>query len=413
MKIVVSHPTGNQFVRALINELSEKGMLEEFHTSLAVNPDASWLKLMPVSIRQECLRRSYPVAGNLVHTHPLLELARLILPRFGLQRFTQHEVGKASVDAVYRKIDKDVAKRLCELNDKKPDGVYCYEDGAEFTFEAAKHLGIKRFYDLPIGYWKAARAYLQHEQERWPDWAVTLPGFKDSDEKLARKDHELALADKIFVASSFTKSTLSYFSGDLPQVDVIPYGFPPVDKERTYSVNFFANKPLKLIFVGGLSQRKGIADVFEAVKGLEDKIQLTIIGNKAVENCKPLNEALAKHHWIPSLPHQQILKIMKEHDVLLFPSLFEGFGLVISEAMAQGTPVITTERTAGADFINNGENGWLINAGNTAALREAIENILHNPKQLESVSKAAIETARKRPWQAYATELVSALIKNN
>ena len=50
---------------------------------------------------------------------------------------------------------------------------------------------------------------------------------------------------------------------------------------------------------------------------------------------------------------------MKEHDVLIFPSLFEGFGLVITEAMAQGTPVITTDRTAGPDVISDNENGCL------------------------------------------------------
>ena len=51
---------------------------------------------------------------------------------------------------------------------------------------------------------------------------------------------------------------------------------------------------------------------------------------------------------------------MREHDVFVFPSLFEGFGLVITESMSQGTPVITTDRTAGPDLIKNDENGWLL-----------------------------------------------------
>src|SRR5206468_9345000 len=98
--------------------------------------------------------------------------------------------------------------------------------------------------------------------------------------------------------------------------------------------------------------------------------------------------------WIPSLPHQQILKLMHEHDVLVFPSLFEGFGLVITEAMSQGTPVITTERTVGPDIIDHGQNGWIVEAGSTEALQQAIEELIFKPELVAETGLKAIETAR-------------------
>ena len=412
MEIIISHPTGNQCVRAVIDAFSKEGLLAEFHTTLAVKPDDAWLKLLPGKVRKECLRRSYAIPSNQIHTHPLLEIARMVLPKIGWKSAVLHETGWASVDAVYNNIDNNVAKRMVSLK-KQPDAVYAYEDGAVHSFKKAKELGIACLYDLPIGYWRAAQFFLKAEQERWPDWATTLPGFKDSELKLARKDEELRLADEIFVASSFTKKTLEYYPGKLSKVKVIPYGFPPVTASRIYDIKLSKTRPLKLLFVGGLSQRKGIADLFAAVNSFGDKVELTIVGNKATNDCVALNEALKTYKWIPSLPHHAILELMRENDVLMFPSLFEGFGLVITEAMAQGTPVITTERTVGLDIITNGENGWLIEAGSTERLQDAIAHLLTKPMEIAAAGRAAAETAKQRPWAVYEMELINAIIGNN
>ena len=146
---------------------------------------------------------------------------------------------------------------------------------------------------------------------------------------------------------------------------------------------------------------------------LEPYVELTVVGRKAGEECQALNIALTKHTWIPSLPHADILKLMQRHDVLIFPSLFEGFGLVISEAMSQGTPVITTERTAGPDLINNDQNGWLIQAGARDELQASIEKLLTNPSVIRANGKAAMETARSRPWNIYGQDIAKAIIKNS
>jgi glycosyltransferase involved in cell wall biosynthesis len=408
-KIVLSHPTGNQFVRALLAELHRRDLLARFYTTVATNPANALLYLLPAKIKQELLRRSYAIPAGIIETQPLRELSRNLLPKLGFKNIAKHETGWASVDAVYNEVDNKVASTLTLLKLKNGvTGVYAYEDGAAASFGMAKSLGLDCFYDLPIGYWKAAQKLLSVEAERWPDWAATLPGIRDSPEKLLRKDQELKLADKIFVASRFTATTLDFYNGALAPVEVIPYGFPPVI-ERGYA-KISRSRPLKMLFVGGLSQRKGIADVFKTAEFFGPRAELTIVGHKTGSNCPALNEALAKHTWIPGLPHEQILKLMRQHDVLLFPSLFEGFGMVITEAMAQGTPVITTERTAGPDIIENDRNGWLIEAGNTDKLIEATERLLYKPELIEMNGKAAIETASKRPWSLYSDQLISSII---
>ena len=382
-------------------------MLLGFRTTIATFPDTVLDGLSSFAPFAELSRRRYDAAlVAKTGTWPWREMGRLAASKLGMARLLKHETGAFSVDSVYHSLDRRVAASLPQL--PAADAVYAYEDGAEASFKRAKELGLKCIYDLPIGYWRAARRLLEPERERWPAWVATLTGFEDSPAKLARKDKELRLADRIVVASQFTAETLRDFPGILAPVQVIPYGFPPVAPPRRYA-SLGNGRPLKLLFVGGLSQRKGIADLFAAVAALGPRVELTVVGRKSTDSCPALDRALALHRWIPSLPHGEVLKVMREHDVLVFPSLFEGFGLVITEAMSQGTPVITTNRTAGPDLIEHGRNGWLVEAGATTALQGAIEKLLLRPTSIATAGEAAMETARLRPWSLYGAELANAL----
>lgn len=408
MKVLIAHPTGNQNVRAAATGLIEGGIATSFQTTIASFPGDLFNKLSSIPMFSVIRRRGYDSClRNITETSPWTELGRLISMRVGISSLTRHEHGPFSIDAVYRNLDKHVACSLQRKVDHGLKAVYAYEDGALFSFREAKRLGVKCFYDLPIGYWRAAEKFLAIEKERWPDWASTLTGNYNSLAKLDKKDEELFLADEVFVASRFTADTLSEFKASTPSVKIIQYGFPDVTKRRDYSTHF--DRPLKVLFVGGLSQRKGIAYLFEVARALGRHVELTIVGSKTTNACAALDRELSRHRWFPSLPHEQVLEIMRAQDVLVFPSLFEGFGLVITEAMSQGTPVITTERTAGPDLIRNDENGWLAKAGSSEALQATLEKILANRRLVRSVGKEALRTASVRPWSAYGRELAESV----
>lgn len=408
MKILFSHPTGNANVRAALKGLQEQGLLAYFYTSIASFSGSFLDRISNFSPLTEIKRRQFESTLQAVTvSHPVKEFGRLLAAKLGLFSFIKHETGRFCIDAVYEYIDKKVARTL--RTNINVNAVYAYEDGALHSFKTAKELGIICLYDLPIGYWRTARLLLEDERNKRPDWASTLTGFKDSKNKLEKKDIELALADQIIVASSFTKQTLENYPGALAPITVIPYGFPTVTVGRVYES--LEKRPLKLLFVGGLSQRKGIANLLDAVDQLGDAVTLTIVGHKSVEDCIPLNEALSRHKYIPTLPHEEILQIMKEQDVFVFPSLFEGFGLVITEAMSQGTPVITTNRTVGPDLITDGENGWLVEAGSTESLRQCIEMLLDQPHLVKKAGLAAMKTASLRPWDSYSRDLSNFLQK--
>lgn len=409
--LVVSHPTGNENVKAALSGFHSAGILSEFVTEIAIFDGTVTGRLATARPFNEFLRRSFPRAiRDVTKCHPLPELARLASIRAGFSSMIRHEKGPFCIDRVCQHIDKVTAKRIRKLN-HGIKAIYGYEDASIESFRVAAEYGLKRFYDLPIGYWKRAAKLMSEEAESNPDWASTIIGNRDSERKLDRKDAELADADHVFVASSFTADTLKDACNLKANVSVIPYGFPDAATERDWH---FSNgrKRLRAMFVGGLSQRKGISYLFDAVELFSDHIELTIVGNRPEASCRPLDRALSRHNWRPSLAHSKILELMRMHDVLIFPSLFEGFGLVITEAMSQGMPVITTDRTAGPDFIRNSENGWLIKPSSLDSLVESLDHLLSHPSVVRDAGLCALETARRRPWQTYGHELAAAVVRN-
>jgi alpha-maltose-1-phosphate synthase len=384
--ILLSHPTGNENVRHAALALQEASLLGEFWTCLSWNPD-SWLnRVLPGRLRDQFARRSFPeTVRAFTRTAPLRETGRLL---FGL----------FDIDAVLQDLDRKVADRLRRA--KNLAAVYAYEDGALESFRAARERGLHRIYDLPIGYWRVARQIYAEECEHEPQWAATLTGFRDSEEKLARKEEELKLAERVVVASGFTRQTLreANFSGE---VSLIAYGSPPISSNEIAR----PSGKLRVLFAGSLGQRKGLSYLLRAIDSLGGKAELTLLGRKATENCTPLEAAIRKHRWIPTLPHHSVLREMQRHDVLVLPSLFEGFGLVILEAMAQGLVVIATPHTAAPDLIDDGIDGFIVPIRSAATIAERLELLLQDSARLHEMKLAARRNAELHRWADYRQSL--------
>lgn len=401
--VLLSHPTGNTNVRALLGALEEAGRLEAFLTTVAIVKSDWYLQLLPKSFTRELQRRTYHLPTSRVDAYPYRELVRLVAQRLGPRGLCAHETGWASIDAVWRELDCRAARR----RSSRLGGVYAYEDGAVHTFRAARRLGLKCLYDLPIGYWRAARQIQEEEAQLQPEWSATLTAVCDSAEKLARKDEELLLADVVFVASSFTQRTLQLATNLTAPVVVIPYGSPPLHLAHRPTSR---QEKLRVLFVGSLGQRKGTSYLLDAVAQLGDRVELTLIG-QPTGPCRPLTQALNTYRWIASLPHAEVLEEMRRHDVFVFPSLFEGFGLVILEAMSQGLPVITTPNTAGPDIISDGKDGFIVPIRSAQAIAQKLELLINNRDLLEQLSQAAQHKAATFTWKSYQHKAVEAIDK--
>jgi glycosyltransferase involved in cell wall biosynthesis len=373
--ILLSHPTVNAFNRALAEALEQSGRLTAFHTTIASG------------------RRSVAVPRERLRLHPWRELARLAAQRFGWRGAR----GPFGIGAVYRSFDAAVARNL--------DGasmVYCYEDGALATFRAARERGLKRVYELPIAWWETTQRLLREEAQRLPEWTFTLQAPDDSPEKLERKSNELALADLVVCPSRFVQDSLPSGTRSL----VAEFGAPEVPAQLASRRK---DGPLRLLFAGTMTQRKGLADLFEAMRLLDRRdIELSVLGTPL----SPLafyRRACPDFIYEPTRPHPQVLALMDTCDVLVLPSIVEGRALVQQEALSRGLPLLVTANAGGEDLIEPGVTGWLVPIRDPAALAERIAWFADHRDQLPAMRVAARRVAAARTWDAYASRIIAAI----
>jgi hypothetical protein len=376
--ITVSHPTVNQYVRTLVTALSRAGKLESFHTTLAFG------------------RRKMDIPTSEVRQHPFPEAVRLICERLRWQPPIRQEGGWASVDAVARELDRIVARTL-----NRTEAVYCYEDSALETFRTAREAGIRRYYELPILYWETGKRLLDEEAERYPDWERTLEGNRDSPEKQRRKTEELRLADLVICPSRNVQQSLPAGTSSI----VALYGCPEPEggpKRKT------GNK-LRILFAGALSQRKGLADIFAAMRQLRrTDVELVLFGTLKAE-LEFYRTECSSFVYEPPRPNRELRQLMFSCDALALPSIVEGRAMVQLEALSCGLPIIVTPNAGAEDLVEPGVTGFLVPVRSPEKIAEAIDWIADHRQWLDDVRPAILNKAKQCSWEGYTEKILAAI----
>ncbi|MDF7820402.1 glycosyltransferase [Runella sp. MFBS21] len=408
MKIVLSHPTANNFTRALVSTLVERGELGAFYTSLAVFEE-SWLQAGISKFSANLGRRSFkPMLKPFTHIYPWYEAGRLLARALKLNQLLEHETGFFCVDEVYRRLDMHVATQLTH-RPQHEKVVYAYEDGALYTFKQAKKLGLTCVYDLPIAYWETGQRLMADEAQRLPAWAGTLGGgIKDSSEKLEKKHKELQLADAVVVPSQFVVDSLPDWALQ-KKIIVSPFGTPTIHKGVETNWRKVDKGPLRLLFAGSMGQRKGLADLFAAMRYFQPhEIELVVMGSLQA----PMDfyrKEFSDFTYEPGRPNEQVLALMRTCDVFCLPSIVEGRALVMQEAMSQGLPLIITANTGGADLIEEGETGFVVPMRSPEKIAEKLNWFLENRTALFHMKEAAQKKAATYTWKKYGYTIAEAI----
>ena len=403
--ISLIHPISNPFSRNAALALAQVGLLKEVVTTIGYDPQgklAQYLRLLPgktgKDLNVELTRRTWmPPQDIPMRTHPVREMIRAGIVKAGWDKLLGFEGQEPIYWWVYTPLDEHVAKHHLE----GIKAVYCYEDGAATTFSAAKAKGVKCFYDLPIPFYRTSREIQAQEAELFPELAATIDAIREPTWKIERKNQELALADHIFVASTMTKKSLLKEGISAEKITVIPYGAP---------IEYFHPQPkpdqtFRALFVGRVGVRKGVHYLLQAWQYLQLlSAELVLVGvNEFPDGWLEKYQEIC--HYIQCVPHQSLQQYYSLASVFVFPSLVEGFGLVLLEAMACGIPIITTPNTAGLDIVDDGVEGFIVPIRDVEALKEKLEWCYEHPQELQRMGKAARCKAEKLTWELYQREL--------
>jgi glycosyltransferase involved in cell wall biosynthesis len=395
-RFVVSHPTGNTFVRALLNQLSNQNQLDKFYTTIGAGEGANyWISTFCGEKRQ------YAIADKFISRQWVPEVTRLLSKGDQAKR-------RKRADQCYQSLDSKVSY---ELSNHSSQVLHAYEDGCSDSFARAKELGVQCSYELPIAHWATVRRLLAEEAERYPEWEPTLESTREPEEKLFRKEEELRLADRITCPSQFVLDSIPLEVRQKTPCQISPFGSPPcepVDFERSPK-----NETLKLLFVGSMSQRKGLADLFEAMKLLKgEPISLSILGQPSMP-MEFYRKQFAEFEYFPPCSNQKVREIMKVHDALVLPSIVEGRALVQQEALSCGLPVIVTHNAGGEDLVEEGITGHLVPIRSPKKIAGAICAMIESKNLNVEIRKLCQNKATQYTWANYALNIINFNLSNH
>jgi len=387
LKVLLAHP-GTQHSGRIARQLTRLGYLNEFHTGIAVGDHGfgAWLlERLPTSLQRRISnRRVGGVPAKRLRVHPVGELRAMYRQRIGTP--AQH---------VLHDRNSHFQDRISNAS-LKVDAVIGFDTSSWKLAQRCRTLGIPFILDQSTPHPDSKTAVGAHLHERYPHWADDDDLRLDAVRIVEETEHQLAT--KIVVASTFCKATLVGHGVSASRIEVNPYG---VDCQQ-FAVRIRQDpRPARLCFVGSINARKGVPQLLHAWDAVARRdAELWFVGS-APGNALTLLQAHRNVIYKGAVPHRELASLLGSCDALVFPSFFEGFGLVILEAMACGLPVITTEATAGPDLIRQGVNGWIVPAGDDEALKHAIELFLSDPGKVAAMGREARATAERFTWDAY------------
>jgi glycosyltransferase involved in cell wall biosynthesis len=206
---------------------------------------------------------------------------------------------------------------------------------------------------------------------------------------------ECSLADRILVNSLWSSQALQQVGIPANKIDIIPLAYQPPkqshDFVRTYPSVFSTERPLRVLFLGQVILRKGIAAVLDAAELLRDQpIEFWLVGSQEIAK-PPQAEVQGQVRWIGSVPRSVTAKYYQQADVFLFPTLSDGFGLTQLEAQAWKLPIIAS-RFCG-EVVKDEVSGLILQEVTGEAIANALLFCLNNPQQLEAFAKATDNTS--------------------
>jgi glycosyltransferase involved in cell wall biosynthesis len=351
---VTPHSGLNRLPKALLNNLRER-----FHTDLA---EASVLSFTNSLIR--------------------FEIAQRIENNSGWQRIIAR-------NHWFQKLALGSLKAITTNLNSRPI-LFAYSYAALELFRYAKSQG---WYTIlgQIDPGKVEEQLVVEEYSRYPiyqsSWQPAPPQYWNN------WHEECLLADRIIVNSLWSNQALQQVGIPEHKIDIIPLAYQPPTVAhsfvRTYPETFSVERPLRVLFLGQVILRKGIAALLEAAEILRGQpIEFWIVGSQGIH--------------IPQYPHSQIQWVgatsrsatadyYRMADVFLFPTLSDGFGITQLEAQAWKLPIVSSKFCG--EVVKENVNGLILQEVEGSAIAEKLLFCLNNPRQLETFAQKSTNTS--------------------
>jgi glycosyltransferase involved in cell wall biosynthesis len=225
----------------------------------------------------------------------------------------------------------------------------------------------------------------------------------------------LRTAARIVAVSEATARDIEHrFPAAGQRLEVVPNGVDPIFTPATDSQIEAIRRSFEapggyVLCVGTLEPRKNLARLLDAwhlvVERLEDPPPLLVAGGRG-GRARGLRRRLQRTpgaRYLGRLPRPRLVEALQGASVFVYPSLYEGFGLPVAEAMACGVPVVTSDRSSLPEVV--GDSGVLVNPQHTQELAAAVVALLGDGERRRELGRRAVRRAERYSWDTAAARM--------
>lgn len=409
-KVIVAHPE-RQHSFKLASALKKSGMLCKYVTTVYNKNTSILMRLTKLFLSSENLQRANNRTNPDLSEDDVIQFCELSgLLQIALYRFDK---SKRFYNWWHKNTSRRFGKKVAKLAIKEnADAVILYDANAMTCFEYLKKKApnIKRIMDTSAANRLFMKEVYEKDMDLCPAFANRLKKERDflwRGNYCKLLDRELAATQYFLVPSDFVKKSLMFSGISEDQIVLCPYGANFVAKETTEISLCSQNEPLRAVYVGNITEMKGVYYLLEAAQAIpRDKLQLTLVG--AFENDDGLfNKYLERVKFMGRVTHEKVQEILLESDVFVFPSLGEGMSLSVLEAMSCGLPCIVSEHSGVIEAMAEGENGFVIKPQSISDIANKLEWFIEHKNEIQQMKIAALNTAKQYSWVNYDNKVTN------
>ncbi|WP_028521860.1 glycosyltransferase family 4 protein [Runella limosa] len=357
----------------LANELDKHGLLETIHTSFHSQKNTYLNKLHHRKDKED-------ISVERIKTYPHIAFLLKLYPKYTYQ--------------INDLFDFQVSKNLLKGNETK---VFIgWSSMSLRSIKASQQKNIVTILERGSSHMSFQNNLIAEEYQ------LILNKTQYTDPKIVNKElKEYEEADYISIPSTFVKKTFLQFGIPEKKLILNPYG---AGEHFQYFPR--QNQKLRILYFGALSVRKGVIYLFQALKNLKipkSEYEVWFIGG-IDEEIKSLYNKYVENNWkhYGHLNHYELNNYLNQCDLGVFPTIEDGFGMVINQMLICGIPVITTPNSGGPDVIKEGKSGFIVPIRDHISIQEKILHMYQNRDKLRQMQDYAARSASNNlSWSDY------------
>jgi glycosyltransferase involved in cell wall biosynthesis len=245
---------------------------------------------------------------------------------------------------------------------------------------------------------------LAHEERR-----VGASVERPSDWMIAREQREYEHAGRILVPSEFARASFGRHGIGGDRVSVLPLGVDVAQFRASAAAveariaRILGGGVLRVLFVGTLSARKGLHDLVATARACEGlPMEFTLVGPTLPETRALLHGAGPNVTVLERREQRALPELYARADVFLFPTIEDGFGMVLTQAAAAGLLVLATPNCAAPEILAGGAPGWILPIRNPEAFAERLRWCHAHRDDVAAMLRSASTGGRTRTWTEVA-----------